>query len=105
MAKIISSTETPPLRFVPSEGKTSQKFRSPTGKIGWLRSLADKPGVKFDIVIKDALGREKFRKANCGNKDTKEYGELVNLPTLIGEDLEVSLDNVRGEGGIHLFLN
>jgi len=103
--KPVNSSEMPALRFVPKDGQTSQKFRSPTGKIGWMRSLSDRPGVKFDLVIKDALGRQKFVKRDCGNKDTREYGELVNLPTLIGEDLQVEVENVRGEGPIHVMLN
>lgn len=103
--KPVNASEMPALRFAPNEGKTTQPFRASTGKIGWMRSLSEKPGVKFDLVIKDALGRQKFVKRDCGNKDTKEYGELVNLPTLLGEDLQIEVENVRGEGEIHVMLN
>ena len=103
--KTVVASEMAPLRFTPAEGKTSLPYRAASGKIGWVRSLAEKDGVKFDLVIKDGLGREKFRRKDCGNPATREYGELINLPTHIGEDLLVEVDNVRGEGAINVALN
>ncbi len=103
--KPIVASELAPIRFLPGEGKTSAKFRASSGKIAWMRGFSDKDGVKYDLVIKDALGREKFRRKDCGNPATREYGELVNLPTMIGEELTVEVDNVRGEGAISIALN
>lgn len=94
----------PVLRFNKPEGLLSQKFKSSTNKIGWLHSISDNPGATFDLEIKDALGRTKLRKINCGN-GTERYGELVNLEVMIGEDLEVVLDNVKGADEISMFLN
>lgn len=100
--KLISTSQTPILSF--KKGQMSQKMRMPSNKIGWLHSLSDKPGAKFDIVIKDSLGRVKYQKSNCGN-DTTQYGELVNLPTLIGEEVEVELENAKNFEELNLFLN
>lgn len=101
---MLSSTENPPLKFKPSIGETVQKAIVPGNKIGWLHSMADQPGATFDIVIRDTLGREKFRRNNCAT-DTKEFGELVNLPTLIGEHVEIEIDNLKGAEEISVFLN
>ena len=101
---MLSSTENPPLKFNPSIGETKQNAIVPGNKIGWLHSMADAPGATFDIVIRDTLGREKFRRNNCAT-DTKEFGELVNLPTLIGEPVEVEIDNLKGATEIQVFLN
>lgn len=98
----LSTTALPPFSFK-KEGE-AQKFKAPTGKIGWMHSLADQPGASFDIVIKDALGRKKFERKNC-TADTKEFGELVNFPTLIGEELTVVVENIRGAEKVDLFLN
>ncbi len=100
--KALSSTELKPLQF--KKESPSQKVRASTAKIGWIHSMSDKPGAKFDIVIKDALGRRKFERKNCG-AETKQFGQLINLPTLLGEELEVSLENIHGAERIDLFLN
>lgn len=98
----ISSTELPPLSF--QKESEAQEINAPTAKIGWIHSLSDQPGASFDVVIKDALGRTKFEKKNC-TADTKAFGELVNLPTFIGEKLSISVGNIRGAEKIDLFLN
>ena len=103
--KTIVSSELVPIRFVPSEGKTKETVRASSGKIGWMRGMSEEEGVKYDLVIRDSLGRERFRRENCGNPATREYGELVNLPTMVGEELVVEVDNVRGEGAISIALN
>ncbi len=100
----LSSTELKPLEFNPSVGETSRKMTIPTSKIGWLHTLADQPGAKFDIVIKDALGRVKYQRKGCGN-DTEKHGELVNLPTHLGEELEVSIENLQGAKKLSVFIN
>ncbi len=98
----LSSTELKPLEF--SENESSQKVNSSTAKIGWLHSLSDTPGATFDLTIKDSLGRVKMSKKNCGNA-TGKYGELLNLPTLIGEQLEVVVENIKGAKSVKVFLN
>lgn len=100
----LSSTANPPISFNPSIGEISKKIRMPTNKIGWLHSISDSPGGRFDLTIKDGIGRIKFERKNCGN-DTEKYGELVNLPTMIGEELEVIVDNIKGAKKIDILLN
>lgn len=100
----LSSTELKPLEFSPEIGEDSKKVNAPTSKIGWLHTLADQPGASFDLVIKDALGREKMRKNNC-KTETNQYGELLNLPTNMGEELHVSIENLKGAKKIQVFLN
>ncbi len=98
----LNSTEARPLKF--TEGALSQKMRASTAKIGWLHSEADQAGAKFDIVIKDGHGHIKFQRKDCGN-DTPKFGELVNLPTLLGEDLNIEVSNIRGAKEVNVFLN
>jgi len=100
----LSSTENPQIEFNPKIGELSKKIKAPTSKIGWLHTIADQKGASFDITIKDALGRTKFERKNCST-GTEEFGELVNLPTLMGEQLEVTIDNLKGAENIKVFLN
>lgn len=100
----ISTTELPSIKFDSESGENGRKFIAQSGKIGWLHSLSDTPGAKFDIIIKDSLGRTKFEKRNC-HSETERFGELVNLPTNLGEELDVRIENVRGAKKIDLFLN
>ena len=102
--KPISSTESKPLVFNPSIGMMSQKAHIPTNKIGWLHSLADQKGASFDITIKDSLGRVKLERKNCSSAN-EQFGELVNLPTFIGENLEVIVENLKGAKTLQVFLN
>lgn len=104
MTRPLGSTELAPLEFNASVGELSHKTKAVGHKIGWLHTIADAEGARFDITIKDALGRVKLERKNCGT-DTKEFGELVNLETLMGEDLEVSIDNVKGAEKVQVFLN
>lgn len=98
----LNSTEIKPLEF--SDAGDPQKFRASTAKIGWLHSESDVPGAKYDLVIKDGNGHVKFERKNCGN-ETEKFGELVNLATMIGEDLEVSVSNLRGGKKVNIFFN
>lgn len=100
----LSSTENPQIEFNPKLGELSKKIHIPTSKIGWVHTIADQKGASFDITIKDALGRVKFQRKNCST-DTEKFGELVNLPTLLGEELEVTVDNLKGAENIKVFLN
>lgn len=102
--KPISTTEMPPLNFNVKEGVTSQKFNLSSNRIGWLHSLADNPGARFDIVIKDSLGRIIAEKRNFGN-ETDKHGELVNIERMLGEELNFSIENVEGANEIRLFVN
>lgn len=79
-------------------------MRTHSAKIGWLHTLASDKNTKFDLTIKDALGRVKYTQKDCGN-ESKEFGQLVNLPTIIGEDLTVEVDNIRGGEDVRVFLN
>lgn len=100
----LSTTESAPLEFDPKIGKNSYKIRAVSHKIGWLHSISDEPGASYDITVKDALGRIKFQKKDC-KSDTKEFGELINQETLLGEDLEIVVDNLVGAEKLHVFLN
>lgn len=97
-----TSTTALPLSFSPTD--LVKKTNAATNKIGWLHTIADKPGATFDIVIKDGLGRVKYQRKNC-TTETEKFGELANIPTLLGEQLEVSLENVRGAEKVDVFLN
>lgn len=92
------------LSFNIKGGETTKTIRMSSPKIGWIRSLSNKSGARFDIVFKDSLGRVRLEKINCGN-ETDQYGELINHPTLIGEEIEVSLKNVKGADKIDLFVD
>lgn len=100
----LSSTENGPLEFNPSVGEVSRKVNIPTSKIGWLHSLSDQKGASFDIAIKDALGRTKYEKKNCSSTHEK-FGEIINLPTQIGEQVEVVIENLKGAKTLKVFLN
>lgn len=97
-----TSTTALPLHF--SQNDFVKKTNAATGKIAWLHTIADKPGATFDITIKDGLGRIKYQRKNC-TTETEKFGELANIPTLLGEQLEVSLENVKGADEVDVFLN
>jgi len=94
----------PQLSFSKKAGTLSQKFQMPGNRIGWLNTKADQPGAKFDFVIKDGLGRVRYSRENFGS-ETTEYGELVNLETTIGEDLEVEITDIRGADAVEISIN
>lgn len=100
----LTSTQGRVLEFIPGEGKVSEKYRCSTGKIGWLHTTADEPGTTFDLTIKDALGRVKFARKGCGGA-TEKFGELMNIPTLLGEELQIEIDNLQGSKKLQMFLN
>jgi len=100
--KTLIQSELAPLRFTPRS--EPQKIKAQSAKIAWIESLADKPGASFDIVIKDGLGRVRMEKKNC-TTETEKYGEMINFPTLVGEDLEISVENLKGADHLDLFLN
>lgn len=91
-----------PLEF--DETKPSNKFNANSSQIGWIHTLSDQPGAKFDLTIKDGLGRVKFERKDFGT-DTETAGEFIKLPAFLGEELEVVVDNIRGAKNIKLFIN
>lgn len=98
----VSATDLPPLTF--SREESAKKVNISAPKIGWLHTKSDKPGATFDIVIKDALGRIRMEKKNCGN-DTDQYGELINLETRVGEEVQVEVKNLTNADSLMVFLN
>lgn len=99
----IQQTDMPPLEF-DSEKTSSLRCRAQGNSIGWIHTKADTPGAKFDLIIKDALGHVKFERKGYGN-ETAQAGELARIPTLMGEDLEVIVENIKNAKKISLFLN
>ena len=98
----VQPTELAPLEFK-SGSDITHKVKASSTKIGWLHSVSDKPGAQFDVVIKDALGRVKHRATIKGS--TEKSGSLLNLPTYLGEDLEVGVENIKNAEIVQLFLN
>lgn len=100
--KPLSPSDTRPLRCTLEENK--HRIRAESSKIGWLETVSASPGAKFDLVIRDVHGRVKLEKKDCGN-ETVRYGELLNLPTMLGEELEVEIRNLRGAEHVDVLLN
>ena len=99
---MINPSSLAPLKFTPVVD--TLPFKAPAAKIGWLHTEADKNGASFDITVRDGLGRVKFERKNC-RTETKVYGELVNEPTLVGENLSIEITNLKGADSVSLFLN
>lgn len=99
--KQISSTDQPVLTF---KGNGSQRFTMSQNKVGWLHTLASKPGAKFDIAIKDMRGSLRFERKGFGN-ETDRAGELVNAPFKVGEEVEVIISNFQGADSLSVLLN
>ena len=97
----VQPTEFPALEF--GANSESKKIKASSKKIGWIHSVADKPGAKFDVVIKDGLGRLKYQGTIKG--DTEKSGSFVNLETHLGEELDVSIVGLEGAEKIQLFIN
>lgn len=91
----------PALSFDVKGGESSKKMNVPANKIGWLHAITPGPDSSFDVVIKDGLGRDKFRRSFKGERP----GEYVNIPTQIGEELEVVIENVQNAEKLDIFLN
>lgn len=97
----VTSTEQPILTFTPDS--QPQVYRMSAPKIGWLHTQ-QKPGAEFDLRIKDIRGNVKFER--LGIKNTAEtYGELANIPSMIGEELLVEVANLRGADKVVVMLN
>lgn len=96
-------SELPSLKFRATSVPEQQRIKAQSSKIGWLHSLA-KPGTRFDIRIKDALGRVKYERKGFGGEADK-FGELINFPTLVGEELDIEVENIQGSEEIDIFVN
>lgn len=100
----LSASELAPLEFAPGIGEDTREYISPSNRIGWLEARADEPGARYDIVIKDELGRVKLHKKNVGT-ETEAYGERVDMPAMMGEKLNISIENLKGAKKVQVFLN
>lgn len=100
--KPLSPSDTRALRCTREENK--HRIRAESSKIGWLDAVSSQPGAKFDLTIRDVHGRVKLEKKDCGN-ETVRHGELLNLPTMLGEELEVEVTNLRGAEHVDVLLN
>ncbi len=98
-----STTEAAPLSFK-TNGEASQMFRPSSNKIGWVHAQANKPGALFDLTVKDIHGYVVLYKQDCGN-ETDRFGELINQEVMMGQEIEVTVDNIRNAESIDLFLN
>jgi len=98
----LDQVELAPLEFK-KDSDASHKIKIQGNNIGWLHSVSDKPGAQFDVVIKDGLGRVKHRSTIKGG--TEKSGALINLPTVLGEELEVSVENMKNADKVQLFIN
>jgi len=96
-----------PVELAPLEFKkgsdVSHTIKAQGNKIGWLHSVSNKPGAEFDVIIKDGLGRVKHRSTIKGG--TEKSGALINLETNVGEEIEVSVENMQNADSIKLFIN
>lgn len=100
----VSQQEFPALEFNIEKQELVQKMKMGSNKIGWLRTFSDTPGAKFDLTIRDAAGRIRFERKGFGSEH-EQAGELVNLPTLVGEEMEVEITNPKKVGKLKVFLN
>lgn len=100
----VNSSQMPPVDFDVRAGSASKKLLAPANQIKWLHSMSDKPGARFDITIRDGLGRERFSRKGWGSEHDRA-GELVGLETSLGEELDIEISNVKGADSVKLFLN
>lgn len=99
--KTINPTDMPSLAF--DKNQSSHKIKLQSSAIGWIHSIGQK-GTKFNLTLKDALGRVILEKKGCGN-ETDRYGEFVNFKGRIGEEIEIVVDGIQNTDKIDLFIN
>ncbi len=97
----IAANELPALKFSPRAEK--QSYNAQAHNIGWLRALSDKKDISFDVTIRDGQGNIKKQLLNCKTQ-TGEYGEQMNLPTMLGENLDIEVSNLKGAEELTVFL-
>ena len=100
----VSTTQIPPLKFSVKDENSKAKHLMQSNRIGWLHSIADKPGAQFDVVIKDGLGRVRKRIPNFGG-ETEKSGQLLNMETMVGEELTFEVENLKNADSLTLFVN
>ena len=88
----IETTELPALIF--NKGQERQAYHSQSNKIGWLRVFTE-PNATFNLRIKDGLGRVKAERLGIRSNPDGQFGELINLDTMLGENLEVEVENLQ----------
>lgn len=98
----VSSTELPALTF--NQGQEKQPYHSESAKIGWVRLFAA-PGASLNLSIRDGLGRTKFERHGIKVSPDGQAGELINIPTMLGENLEVEVTGLREGQKAEVFLN
>ena len=98
----LSPSEMPVLTFTPTTEK-AQEFRAPASKIAWLHTQ-QKAGAEFDLRIKDVRGHVKYEKIGV-KTGAETFGELANLPTMLGEQLFVEVTNIKGTDKVAVILN
>lgn len=97
----VNPTAMPSLSFDIKGGESSKKMHVSSNKIGWLHGVFPSADSSFNLIIKDGLGREKFRRTFKGERP----GEYINVPTQLGEEIEVVLENVQNAEKGDIFLN
>lgn len=98
----VSPSETPVLTFT-SLAEKPQEYRASANKIGWLHTQ-QKPGTEFDLRIKDIHGHTKFERVGI-KAGAETYGELANIPCLLGEQLFIEVSNIKGSDKVAVLLN
>lgn len=100
--KSVEPTELPALSF--NKGQEKQPYHSQSEKVGWLRVFT-KPGTKFNMSIRDGLGRSKFERQGLEANPDGQFGELINMQTMVGENLEVEVTGLHQGTKADVFLN
>lgn len=85
-------------------GETEKKIRLSENRIGWLTSVVDKAGGKFDLTIRDGFGNIIHQKKDFGSQ-TERAGDLINKPVMVGEEVTVCIENARDTGTVNVFLD
>ncbi len=101
--KPVSSSELPSLTF--NQGQRSQQYHAHANRIGWMRAFSDKPNATFNFTIRDGMGRVRVERLNVNTNPDGQFGELLNLPTNLGDNLEVEVENINGADKIDVLLN
>lgn len=102
--KQINNSTLGALKIKNDDGQGSASFHAQQNKVAWVQTKSNKIGSSFDIVFRDALGREMMRRDNC-KTETTEFGAMLNVPTRMGEDYTVSLENIKDADEIEILLN
>ena len=97
-------SEQAPLSFDIENGILSQKIKVTADRIRWLHAEADQPGAQYDFTIRDALGQKRLERKGFGTEHEKS-GELIDLATMVGEEIEIEISNPRNMKTLKMFVN